>query len=91
MFQYLLLLAYKGTTYHGLLVDKPMQQQLCWHACHGQMRDVGFQAQLQNHAGQEPREFRTVQAVLEKSLKRVRNMASPSKSNTDTDTLHEAT
>lgn len=33
---------------------------------------VGFQAQLQNHAGQEPREFHTVQGVLEKSLKRVR-------------------
>lgn len=32
----------------------------------------GFQAQLQNHAGQQPREFNTVQSVLEKSLKRVR-------------------
>ncbi|KAK9843937.1 hypothetical protein WJX84_009417 [Apatococcus fuscideae] len=31
----------------------------------------GFQAQLQNHAGQQPRTFHTVQEVLEKSLKRV--------------------
>ncbi|KAK9841200.1 hypothetical protein WJX74_001788 [Apatococcus lobatus] len=31
----------------------------------------GFQAQLQNHAGQEPREFKTVQSVVEKSLRRV--------------------